>query len=78
MAEIRTEISAPALPESSERQSRLKDELKQLPWIPVIIIALMIFAALFAPLIAPHSPTKQSLRDKLRPPAWQAEGEAKY
>lgn len=38
----------------------------------------MIFAALFASLIAPHSPTKQSLRDKLRPPAWQAEGEAKY
>jgi len=78
MAESRTEISAPALPESTERQSRLKDELKQLPWIPVIIIALMVFAAIFAPIIAPHSPTKQSLRDKLRPPAWQERGTAQY
>lgn len=78
MAESRTEISAPALPESTERQSRLKDELKQLPWIPVIIIALMVFAAIFAPVIAPHSPTKQSLRDKLRPPAWQERGTAQY
>ncbi len=78
MAESRTEISAPALPESSERQSRLKDELKQLPWIPVIIISLMVFAAIFAPIIAPHSPTKQSLRDKLRPPAWQERGAPQY
>jgi peptide/nickel transport system permease protein len=32
----------------------------------------------FAPLIAPHSPTEQSLPDKLKPPAWQEGGSAKH
>ena len=78
MAGERTNISLPAPPETDERTSQLKYELKQLPWVPLVIILLMVFAAVFAPLIAPHSPTKQSLRDKLRPPAWQERGAAEY
>ena len=38
----------------------------------------MVLVALLAPLIAPHSPTEQSLPDKLRPPAWQDGGSAKH
>ena len=78
MASDRVNTAAQVLEVQGDRQEQLRYELKRLPWIPVVIIALMIFAAIFAPLIAPHSPTKQSLRDKLKPPAWQAEGEAKY
>ena len=78
MASDRVNTAAQVLEVQGDRQEQLRYELKRMPWIPVIIIALMIFAAIFAPLIAPHSPTKQSLRDKLRPPAWQAEGEVKY
>ena len=78
MASDRVDTSVQVLEVSGQRQERLRYELKRMPWIPVVIIALMIFAAIFAPLIAPHSPTKQSLRDKLKPPAWQAEGEARY
>jgi peptide/nickel transport system permease protein len=38
----------------------------------------MMVVAVFAPLIAPHSPTEQSLPDKLKPPAWQEGGSAKH
>ena len=78
MASDRVETSVQVLEVSGERQERLRYELRRLPWIPVAIIFLMVFAAIFAPLVAPHSPTKQSLRDKLQPPAWQAEGSAKH
>ena len=49
-------------------------ELRHLPWIPLIIIGVMVFAAVFAPILAPYSPTKNTLRDKLLPPAWQEDG----
>ena len=39
------------------------------------VIALLVFAALFAPLIAPHDPTVQSIRERLLPPAFVAGGE---
>lgn len=34
--------------------------------------------ALFAPWIAPHDPLKQDLLARLRPPAWQPRGSARY
>ena len=52
--------------------------LARLPWVPTFIIVVLVFAALFAPLISPHSPTAQSLPDKLIPPAWQEGGTGKY
>ena len=63
---------------SKERQDELTYELKHLPWIPLIIIGIMVFAAVFAPILAPYSPTKQTLRDKLLPPAWQEEGTSEH
>ena len=76
MASDRIDTSVQVLEVSGERHLRLKYELKQLPWIPVVIIVIIVFAAIFAPIVSPHSPTKQSLRDKLQPPAWQEGGTA--
>ena len=52
--------------------------MARLPWISFSIIVVLVLAALFAPLLAPHSPTEQSLPDKLRPPAWQEGGSMKH
>jgi peptide/nickel transport system permease protein len=52
--------------------------LGRLPWIAALIIVTLVVAAVGAPLLAPHSPTEQSLPDKLRPPAWQEGGDTKY
>jgi peptide/nickel transport system permease protein len=57
---------------------RARGALARLPWVPSLIIAVLIFAALFAPFLAPHSPTAQSLPDKLTPPAWQEGGSTKH
>jgi peptide/nickel transport system permease protein len=52
--------------------------VRRVPWIPICIIATMIFMAVFAPLLAPYSPIDQTLRDKLLPPAWVEGGSMKY
>lgn len=56
----------------------VRGALRRLPWTPFLIIVVLVFVALFAPLLAPHSPTAQSLPDKLMPPAWQEGGNSKY
>jgi peptide/nickel transport system permease protein len=53
-------------------------ELRRLPWVPAAILAVLVLVAILAPFISPHSPTEQSLPDKLKPPAWQAGGNAKH
>ncbi len=35
----------------------------QLPWIPLIIMTLLVVCAVFAPLLAPHDPTEVSILD---------------
>ena len=44
----------------------------------MIIILAFIVVALFAPLIAPHSPTQQSLPDQLKPPAFASGGSSDH
>ena len=51
-------------------------DLRRLPWVPATILAVLVLVALLAPFISPHSPTEQSLPDKLKPPAWQEGGSA--
>jgi peptide/nickel transport system permease protein len=51
-----------------------RGQLSRLPWIPFAIIATLVVVAVFAPLIAPRSPTEQSLPDKLLPPVWEEGG----
>ena len=53
-----------------------RGELSRLPWVSVFIIGVLILGAALAPVLAPHSPTAQSLPDKLLPPAWQEGGSA--
>jgi peptide/nickel transport system permease protein len=53
-------------------------ERRRVPWIPIVIITIMLAMALFAPLLAPHSPIEQTLRDKLLPPFWLEGGSLQY
>ncbi len=39
-------------------------------WIGAVLVGLVVFAAVFAPLLAPHDPYEQVLTRSLRPPAW--------
>src|SRR5256885_13593134 len=55
-----------------------RGDLARLPWVSFLIIAVLVVVAVLAPLVAPHSPTEQSLPDKLRPPAWQEGGSANH
>lgn len=52
--------------------------MRDLPWTSIVIILTMIFMAVFAPLLAPHSPIDQTLADKLLPPFWQEGGSTKH
>ncbi|MBI3954027.1 MAG: ABC transporter permease [Chloroflexi bacterium] len=49
-----------------------------MPLIPATIIAVMLFFAAFAPVVAPSPPNKGSLKEALRPPAWSQGGSWRY
>jgi peptide/nickel transport system permease protein len=69
-------LAAPAV--EAEAPARPRGELARMPWVSFSIIVVMMIAAILAPFISPHSPTEQSLPDKLLPPAWQEGGSTKY
>lgn len=46
--------------------------------ISLVILAVFIICGIFAPLVAPHSPTQINLADALKPPAFQPGGDATY
>ena len=71
MEQVATEVVATSSP-------RRDSALWRLPWGPILIITAMVFVAVFAPILTPHSPTEQSLVDKLIPPVWQEDGNPKY
>src|SRR6059036_3271824 len=71
MARVEERIDESAL-------GRPRGDLARLPWVSFAIIAVLVLVAVLAPLIAPHSPTEQSLPDKLLPPAWEAGGSARH
>lgn len=52
--------------------------LRRWPVIPVAIIALLVISAVFAPLLSPHDPLKNALRDRNDEPIWMAESSGKY
>ena len=45
-------------------------KLRRWPVVPVFLLGLVVFAGLFAPLIAPHDPESGDLRERNIPPAW--------
>jgi len=44
----------------------------------VVLIGVLLFMAVAAPLIAPHDPSAQDLRARLRPPVWEEKGTWKH
>ena len=44
--------------------------LRRYPIIPFMIMAVMLFAGIFGPTIAPHNPTRANIRELRLPPAW--------
>jgi peptide/nickel transport system permease protein len=80
MARLEGHLPFPAAPVDAGAGEEVapRSDLGRLPWTAFVIIAVMVVVAVFAPLIAPHSPTEQSLPDKLKPPAWQEGGSATH
>ncbi|MGE0421842.1 MAG: ABC transporter permease [Reyranellaceae bacterium] len=56
--------------------SRLRG--RGLPWVSMIILALVVIAAIFGEAIAPHDPNGLNLGVAFRPPVWAAKGEWAY
>lgn len=52
--------------------------MRHWPLIPMLIVALVILSALFAPYIAPHDPQKIHPEDRLTPPSWVEGGKSEY
>jgi peptide/nickel transport system permease protein len=42
--------------------------------IATFVLAVIVFCAIFAPVLAPHDPLQQNLEQRLRPPAWLEKG----
>ena len=63
-----TELAAPpAQPNPVARSWRKTRELR-LPWMPIIVLTLLVICAAFAPLLAPHNPEQLNKRDREVPP----------
>ena len=54
------------------------DFTRRWPVIPVVILSVLAFAAIFAPWVEPQDPLKASLRDRVAPPVWAAGGSSKF
>ncbi len=48
---------------------------RELPWFPGVILAALVVAAVFAPALAPQSPTDGDITQKLIPPVWMERGD---
>ena len=60
------------------RRSTAGASARRAPWVPIGIIGVMVFMAVFAPVLAPYSPIDQTLKDKLLPPVWMDGGSMQY
>ncbi len=49
-----------------------------LPWFATIVLAALVLTALFAPYLAPHSPTDGDITQKSIPPVWMERGEREH
>ena len=61
-----------APPTLRAKAAGLYRKLKRWPVIPIFVLGLVVFAGLFAPLVAPHGPEKGELRERNIPPAWSS------
>ncbi|MGW6059538.1 ABC transporter permease [Streptomyces sp. NPDC055189] len=73
--------AAPLPPEKTRliRSAALRTLLRnRLAAVALGVLALMVLAAVFAPLLAPHDPAAQNLLVRLKPPAWQDGGSTSH
>ncbi|MBM3218990.1 MAG: ABC transporter permease [Candidatus Rokubacteria bacterium] len=52
--------------------------MKGFPWFPVVILGTLALAAIFADVLAPHSPEVGQLGQRFKPPAWQQGGASQF
>jgi peptide/nickel transport system permease protein len=52
--------------------------LRRWPVVPMLILAVLVFSAIFAGSVAPYNPLKNSLGDRNTPPAWVEGGSSKH
>ena len=65
-----TDIITPSGPGLGVRVTGALRLLRRWPVIPVILLAMVLFAGIAAPWISPHDPNKQSLAERKLPPFW--------
>ena len=65
-----TEILTPSGSSVGDKLAGAYRILRRWPLIPVLLLALVLFAGIAAPLISPHDPNQQSLPDRKLPPFW--------
>src|SRR6266852_4627644 len=51
---------------------------RELPWFPGAILVALVFTAVFAPYLAPHSPTDGDITQKSIPPVWMERGDREH
>jgi len=51
---------------------------RELPWFAGAILAALVLTAVFAPYLAPQSPTEGDITQKLIPPIWMERGEGRH
>ena len=73
-----TDVLRTARPGAPGLAARVGKLLRGMPLLPGAILACVLVAGVFAPLLAPHSASEGTLSDALTPPAWQSGGSAKY
>lgn len=61
---------APAVPSNRGRFLRAFFR-NRIAVLGLVIVAMMVFSAIFAPVIAPHPPNRINPTDRLSPPSWQ-------
>ena len=69
-------LAAASQPDRTRR--RLRWRIPPIVAVCLVLMALLALAAIFAPLIAPHDPLKQSLATRNRPPAWLTGGSTNH
>ena len=60
------------------RRGGIAHALRRWPIFPAVIIITLVVCAIFAPLISPHDPLLNSLRDRNDEPFWMADSGGKY
>jgi peptide/nickel transport system permease protein len=67
-------VARPPLPAVLALPGKAFATLTRWPVLPLGVLTLLVAAAIFAPLLAPHDPLRASLAKRNIPPAWTAKG----